>query len=539
MTLRTGILLVLASVHLSACNSTGVASRARTPSLPAASTIDAPEQRPTGPTEVTAEKQHHGGLDPAVHWTDRFAIASLEFPAEPAVPFGEAEHATHTMEELLLPEPMFPESSTIQALTLEDLKQIALVNNPTLPQAGAEIEKERGVWQQVGLYPNPTVGYLNSSSSSNGESQVNGVLVQQTFITGGKLDKARAAQSFGVQDAQWEQEAQRYRILNDVQLRYFDVLAAQEQIKIATELTELSQQVLDAARLLFSGGQVPKTDVLQAEIQRQKIEVARKNAQIEYEAAWHRLAVIIGCPEMAPVSLVEPPEDLPDFDLESEWQRLLAESPQLKGVQSQVGFARAQWAAAQAAPIPDVTVQVVSQYDSIGDYGTVSSLIALPLPLFNRNQGGTYNAAQEYSRSQLEVQRVGLVLRDQLVRSYGNYMLAKNEAEKLKAEVLPKIRENLELTIVGYRQGEYGYLSVLNAQQSSFEANLTYINAVTQARHLAVSIEGLQLSGGLNPAEIGTAIQDVGTGGRLQAVQAQQNRDSASDLGTFAPAAMN
>ncbi|WP_437193688.1 TolC family protein [Planctomicrobium sp. SH527] len=501
--------------------------------------MSASEQRSTDSVEDVFSQQHNRDGAPEVHTTNRFAVATLESTPETEASVNEISGITQVDGENLLVEASTPEFSSNSVLTLDDLKQIALANNPTLPQASSEIEKERGVWQQVGLYPNPTVGYLNSSSSRNGESQVNGVLAQQTFITAGKLEKARAAQSFGVQDALWEQEAQKHRILNDVQLRYFDVLAAQEQIQIAVELSGLSQQVLEAAHKLYNGGQVPKTDVLQAEIQRQQIDVAHKNAQVEYQSAWNRLAAIIGCPEMVAVPLAEPPADLPNFDLESEWQRLLAESPQLKGVQSQVGLARAQWTAASAAPIPDVTVQVVSQYDSIGGYGTFSSLIALPLPIYNRNQGGIHNAAHEYSRSQLEVQRVCLVLRDQLVTSYGNYMLAKNQSEKLRTEVLPRIKENLELTLVGYQQGEYGYLAVLNAQQSSYNEHLNYINAVTQARHLAVSIEGLQLSGGLNPAEIGTAIQDVGTGGRLQAVQAQQNRDNASSLGTFAPAAMN
>src|SRR5207302_413029 len=42
-------------------------------------------------------------------------------------------------------------------LALEDLEQLALRYNPTLAQAAAAIDQERGVWRQVGLYPNPQV----------------------------------------------------------------------------------------------------------------------------------------------------------------------------------------------------------------------------------------------------------------------------------------------------------------------------------------------------------------------------------------------
>jgi cobalt-zinc-cadmium efflux system outer membrane protein len=423
-------------------------------------------------------------------------------------------------------------------MTLAALQQMALQNNPTLSLAGAEIEKERGLWQQVGLYPNPTVGYVNSSTSSNGQSQQNGMLVQQTFITAGKLEKARATEAFGVQDAQWQQEAQRIRVLNDVKLRYYDVLAAQQQIEIAKELSALSEQALDAAHALLKGMQVPKTDVLRAEVQHQRIQTALQNSQLEYQAAWHKLAVIIGCPQMAPMPLQQPAEDLPTFDLEQEWQRLLAESPQLKQMQAEVGIAQTQWVSAEAAPIPDITVQFVGNYDSIGDYGTFNSLVALPLPIFNRNQGGIYNASQEYVRSQKEVERVCLVLRDQLVTSHGNYVIAKNQAERLRTEVLPKLKENLELTVKGYRVQEYSILEVLSAQDAALQSNLEYVASLTEARRLAVEVEGLQLTGGLNPASIGTAIQEVGTGGRLRAVKAQLEKQNNAGLSNFVPSAL-
>lgn len=44
------------------------------------------------------------------------------------------------------------------ALTLADLEAIALCNNPTLRQAAAAIEVQRGQYLQSGLYPNPQVG---------------------------------------------------------------------------------------------------------------------------------------------------------------------------------------------------------------------------------------------------------------------------------------------------------------------------------------------------------------------------------------------
>ncbi|QDU02396.1 Cobalt-zinc-cadmium resistance protein CzcC precursor [Gimesia chilikensis] len=454
-----------------------------------------------------------------------------KIPPPPVPPAGGADVSETDLEENALT----PASRT---MSLGELEQIALSNNPTLALQRAEVEKERGNWTQVGLYPNPTVGYVNSTTSSNGDTQSNGILVQQTFITAGKLDKARATETYGIQTSELQLDAQQMRVINDVRLRYYDVLGAQEQLKLVEEIAQLSKQTLDAAERLNKAEQVPRTDLLQAKAQYATVRAALTNAHTDFETAWQKLAVIVGCPELPPSQLMKPEDDLPEFDLEAEWQRLLSESPQLLTAESQIGVARGQLASAEAAPVPDLTLQFVTDYNSVGDYATFNTLMALPLPLFNRNQGGIYNAVSEVNRSERELERVRLVLRDQLISSYRDYMLARNQAEQMREEVLPDLREALELMIKGYENGQFSFLAVLNAQQNNFQSNLEYIDALNRAHRLSVEISGLQMTGGLNPATIGTAIQESGGGGRLRAVQQQLQKQSNANLSNFAPAAL-
>ena len=141
------------------------------------------------------------------------------------------------------------------------------------------------------------------------------------------------------------------------------------------------------------------------------------------------------------------------------------------------------------------------------------------MPIFDRNQGQIYNSCQELQRAKTEVERVQLVLRDQLAATYRDYVQAKNEAERLRETVLPKLQKTLDLTIKGYEQGQLNYPTVLAVQDRYLQTSLARINALTRARQIGAEIEGLQLTGGLNPAIIGTAIQEAGGGGRRRAVQ--------------------
>ena len=160
-----------------------------------------------------------------------------------------------------------------------------------------------------------------------------------------------------------------------------------------------------------------------------------------------------------------------------------------------------------------MNIQVVAQHDQVMKYNSVSTLAALPLPIFNRNQGNIQFARADLQQQQQEYARIELALQDQLAGAFNQYLSARNQAQQLRRELLPRARENLELIIHGRKLGEFDQASVLNARQQYFDASLAYVDALTAVHKAAIEIDGLELTGGLNPTEIGTALQHQGAGG--------------------------
>src|ERR1700693_2564189 len=77
-------------------------------------------------------------------------------------------------------------ASEIKRITLEELQQMALQNNPTFAQSGANIQAAEGREKQSGLYPNPTVGYQGEEirgGSFWGGGQ--GVFLHEDIFVGG------------------------------------------------------------------------------------------------------------------------------------------------------------------------------------------------------------------------------------------------------------------------------------------------------------------------------------------------------------------
>jgi cobalt-zinc-cadmium efflux system outer membrane protein len=421
--------------------------------------------------------------------------------------------------------------------TLEELEQIALANNPTLRMAASQVEKERGNWTQAGLWPNPVAGYLRSDPDVSGQSRTSGGFVQQTFVTAGKLQLAREQEAFGIRDACQGLEAQRQRVLNDVRMRHYETLGAQHTHAVASAMEKLASEGLDFVRRAERAGEANPVDAVRAEMQLKRMQLAVRQAKAQATTAWQNLMNMVGTPDSPPRDLAGSlDEDIPQLDAETQWQSLLSESPLLVQLSAQVAGARKAWELALAQRVPDVTGQVVVESDSTQHYTTVQTLLAVPIPLFNRNQGGIHTAWHELRRAQAEIERTQLALRDAFEASFRSYANALDRVETTRDELLPAARKSLALASRAAEAGELALADVLDARQVYFDTQLEYAAALTDLRVAAVEVQGMQLTGGLNPAEIGTAIQSSGgTTAQRRALQQLLEQQQRGKLTPFTP----
>jgi cobalt-zinc-cadmium efflux system outer membrane protein len=442
----------------------------------------------------------------------RTALAQVA-PAPMARGQGEMEE----VESPLAPEPAEP-AANAGTFSIDDLERLALANNPTIAQADAAIGMATGQLQQVGLYPNPQLGYLRSDGSPAGKFRSDGVFVGQEIVTAGKLWKSQAVEAQEVERLRWERESQQGRVLNDVRIRYFEVLGAQRATEISERLLRLAEEQVDLSQRLFDAKHASKADLLQARIQLKTLRIGLAEAEARRRAAWKQLANVVGCPELA-LGVVpgELDGDLPQLDWDTTWQKLLAASPQVQAARVRIEHSRNEYQREKAQPWPNLTVQVVADRDQVQQATQVSTLLSVPVPLFNRNQGNIAHAVADIHEADAEVRRTELALRDLLAEAFRRYETARAQAEELRQEILPDAEESLDLTTTGYKAGEIAFPQVLSARQTYFQSSLALVEALVELRKTRVEIDGLMLTGGLNPATIGAALQSQpGTTNRQQ-----------------------
>src|SRR5262249_50749498 len=166
-------------------------------------------------------------------------------------------------------------SATTPLMTLDQFQKIAQEHNPTRKQAEAEIRAANARHQQAGLYPNPSVAYTGDEirgGSVGGGKQ--GFFVEQTIVTGGKLRLAKDVLGQETQLATIEAEEQRMRVESAVKMAFVRVLAAQELLDARRDLSKIALDRAETERRLFNTGQADETEVLDAEVDAQRMRLA-------------------------------------------------------------------------------------------------------------------------------------------------------------------------------------------------------------------------------------------------------------------------
>ena len=390
--------------------------------------------------------------------------------------------------------------ATEGALTLSDLEQMAMSANPSVARAAAQVQAASGNYTQVGLPPNPTVGYSGQQIGSRGLAEQDGVFINQEIVRGGKLKLNRQVAAQEWARAEHELAAQQQRVMTDVRIAFYNVLIAQSQEDLYKELSDNAKALVEYSEKLQKAGERTRPEVIQVTIEREKLVTGLRNAGRRRSAAWQELATVVGDPRLPQARLAgDADESHTDYQWDASLQRLLSTSPEIGAALANVE--RARWAVQRALveKIPNVTVQglVNARDNGIGGRSDGALTIGVPLPLWNRNQGGVVQAQGQVMAAERALEQLELDLQNRLAlvfERYGNARDYEDRYEKLLKGLTDEwLKRNEELRA----GGEASQLDVILFQRTYGQTKLDYLDALRERRRAEAEIEGLLLSGSL------------------------------------------
>ncbi len=402
-------------------------------------------------------------------------------------------------------------ASEQKTITLEELQQMALQNNPTFAQSVANIQAAEGRKKQSGLYPNPTVGYqgeqLRGGSFHGGEQ---GFFVQQDIVLGGKLGLNRKIFDQELKQADTEAEEQKLRVVTNVRMSYIQALAAQQTLELRHNLSKLADDAVEASHQLANVGQADAPDVLESEVEAQQAQLAVTMAEQNQQRIWKALSAVVGNPRLPPMQLEGKLEDTAPVNANELVEKIVSESPAVRI--AEIGVKRAEVALARERrePIPDLQLrggmqqngELLTDGRSVGLQGFAD--VGVRIPIFNRNQGNIATAKADVERAKREVERVKLVMRERSATIVQNYTFSQSAVDRYKNQMIPRARKAYEMYTKKYQDMAAAYPQVLIAQRTLMQLEVSYVNALESFATSSLSLQSYLLTDGLEaPAQPG------------------------------------
>ena len=377
------------------------------------------------------------------------------------------------------PEPTGP-------LTLEAALALAAGANADLSAARHELLAVDGAVRQAGLGPNPSLSVERVDTRR--DTRETTFLLSQPLELGGKRQARVQAAQRERDSASAQLGARQADIRADVIDGWFAVLAAQEQLRLAQEASELARRAAAATGRRVVAGKVSPVEETRARVAASTVQLDLLRARGTLAIARKRLAAMWGNPaprfEKADGEL----DTLPSLPDQALLHQRLARAPAMALARSELGKREALAKVELTRRVPDVTFNVGSKRsEELGRSQAVFG-ISVPLPLFDRNQGNVLETARRVDKARDELASTALRLDAELARAREEFDVAREQALALRTEILPGAQSAYEAASTGFDYGKFGFLDVLDAQRTLLQAKSQYLYALAEAHRARSAI---------------------------------------------------
>jgi cobalt-zinc-cadmium efflux system outer membrane protein len=311
-----------------------------------------------------------------------------------------------------------------RALTLADLQRLGMTNSPLLRQAAADVAAARGAVIQAGAYPNPNFGYQSDTAGTAATAGFQGIFIEQAIKTGGKLKLAQAVAQMDLQNAELALRRAQTDLTALIRGGYFAVLVAEENLRIAQFLVDITTVLYDISLRLLEQGIGTYYDAQQMRVLLLQAHGIWIQARNRYTSSWKQLAAALGLPGMPPTQL-EGRATLPvmKFNYDTAITRVLNGNTDVLTAQNTVQRARYNLRLAQVTPVPDLMLHLAIEKDySMPPFATTHSVqLGGPLPVWDQNKGNIIQAQGSLLRAVEETHRVRDDLTTRLADAFERY----------------------------------------------------------------------------------------------------------------------
>lgn len=378
-------------------------------------------------------------------------------------------------------------------LSLNEALAVFLQQNLDVLIAKYGIEHSKGQEITSKLFPNPVMSIGTLSSFTQGLTPASSgqlfIQAQQLFELAGKRGYRIESAGFGIQSTEASFEDAIRQLGFTVKDSYYRVQLAQRRSVLAEENRDRFSRILDINTIRFKKGYIAEVDLIRIRLQMVDFQSQVIQALQEAESARGDLRQLL---RLSPRMTLELTTDLEFRRIDPEIGKLRIAAidirPDVRSKRFSYSQREADLRLAKAYRVPDITLG--TGYAIQGAQGPDNPQqwalnLGLPLPLFNRNQGGIRQAEVAVQTAEADLNKALNLVENEVEVAYRNLMQSRRLVEAYVGGVLDDARATFTIVERAYERGGATILDLLDAARTSRTIQQNYIEALfNYQRHL-------------------------------------------------------
>ncbi|HZP07125.1 MAG TPA: TolC family protein [Terracidiphilus sp.] len=396
-----------------------------------------------------------------------------------------------------------PTEPSTPAMTLDEVERIALAENPEIHVAARKVTMAEAHVPTTGGLDDPQFMLRNwqvpLSKPWDLNAAQNMLMLSQSFPGPGKRPLQTSIAQSDVTIAKEELEAVRLRVRIEVRKAFFDLLLAQEEMRIHDQHVDIARQAIEAARIKYTVGKVPQQDVLKAQLAVTRLEEHIIRFERDAEVARVRINTLFGHDPATPIHVQGDFGIGADLPAEKQLEELSLQSrPDLLEAQAEADKSRKEQTLAGKAYVPDFNVAGGYMLMPTGSNPRNNYMFegSVTLPWLNRRKHDAeiHESAVKVTEQDAEVAAMRNAAFGQIDEALADARSSQRLARTYHDSLEPQAEATLRAAVIAYENNRTDLLDLIDSQMAVIEVNLAWFQSMGE---FAASMSDLELAVGV------------------------------------------
>lgn len=392
-----------------------------------------------------------------------------------------------------------PDASRVGELTLQQAVDIALASNQRLAEIRSQAEALGAVPPQAGALPDPTLGLnaLNFPTDTFDRDQEPmtqlQVTVSQSFPFPGKRGLMRDAAQYEATAAMKRVLDEQLQIAAEVRTVWWELLYLDRALLIVEQNQSLMRDFIEIAQVKYKVGSGLQQDVLLAQLELSRLVNRELPLQGMRAAAEADLNALLNRPANQEIQLSPDPQhqSLPELPEKSKLLQTALEKRPLLDIQRQmIEAARMRLSLAKKDYYPDFRLGAGYGFrdgeDPVRgerpDFASLMFSVNVPIYFKSKQSKSVDQRSSEFFRRKHAFNESLRTVEAAIARNLAQYQAARDQVALYGTAIIPQAQQTVSAMLSAYQVNEVDFLNVLNAQLTLYNSQISYWEAMSNAK---------------------------------------------------------